>query len=485
MSEIELKFQVPSHMHAQLQQDFAALTPERQHLWARYFDTEDLRLYGHNIALRQRQENGLWRQTIKTPSKPPFERLEFEIELGETQPEQCELSCYKDHPEIRELLKEALGSLKESLILQFETEVQRSVRTEKYKNSTIEIAFDQGEIRHGSEFTAVYELEFELKEGQLNELTEFFQPWIERYELWLDSRSKSDRGYSLVEGSSITPAQHQLPLELSDDDSLHTMLQKIIRNTLEHLLPNATALAAERYDSEHIHQARVAIRRLRSALRFFNVDELEIPPIWIEQLSDLFQQLGTTRDRDALAESLLPQLEAAGSPLVELPPATEKELDVSQLFRQPETNYLFLDLLRYSQSKPKKISADLQILLKRLSKLHQQVCADAKQFSELDIEDQHRTRKRVKRLRYNIEFLQSLFPSKLVKTYLKALKPLQESLGHYNDLNVAESLYEPYVKQKPKAWFVLGWLRAEQKRLQKEIQAELQDFSQIQPFWKK
>ena len=125
------------------------------------------------------------------------------------------------------------------------------------------------------------------------------------------------------------------------------------------------------------------------------------------------------------------------------------------------------------------------MLYKRLGKLHQQICADAEQFCELAIEDQHRTRKRVKRLRYNIEFLQNLFPAKQVKNYLKALKPLQESLGQYNDLHVAESLYQPYVKRKPKAWFVLGWLHAEQQRLQKEIQAELQQFAQVQPFWKK
>ncbi|ATO20830.1 hypothetical protein BS636_14640 [Acinetobacter sp. LoGeW2-3] len=485
MSEIEFKFQVPSHMHAQLQQDFAGLTLVRDNLWARYFDTANLQLREYGIALRQRLENDIWLQTLKAPGKQPFERLELEYELGKEQPEQCDLKYYKDHPEVSELLKEALGSLKVPLNLQFETEVQRSIHIENYKNSVIEIAFDQGEIRHGTEFTTIYELEFELKQGKLNELIEFVRPWIQRYELWLDSRSKSDRGFALVEGSSIPPVQHQLPLELSEDDNLYTMLQKIIRNTLQHLLPNATALSTEHYDSEHIHQARVAIRRLRSALRFFDVDELELPPVWAEQLTELFQQLGAARDRDALAESLLPQLEAAGSPILTLPPATEDTIEVAQLFREPETNYLLLDLLRFSQAEPKQIATDIRVLYKRLTKLHKQICADAEQFCELEIEDQHRTRKRVKRLRYNVEFLQSLFPAKQVKSYLKALKPLQESLGQYNDLHVAENLYQPYVKRKPKAWFVLGWLRAEQQRLQKEIQTELKDFAQVQPFWKK
>ena len=82
-------------------------------------------------------------------------------------------------------------------------------------------------------------------------------------------------------------------------------------------------------------------------------------------------------------------------------------------------------------------SPRIKSCVKDSSKLHQKVCADAENYQELDIESRHRTRKRVKRLRYNVEFLQSLFPEKEIKRYLKALKPLQETLGHYNDLFVA------------------------------------------------
>lgn len=70
MAEIELKFQVPSHMHAQLQQDFISLTLVRNHLWARYFDTTELQLRERGIALRQRLENEIWLQTLKAPGWP-------------------------------------------------------------------------------------------------------------------------------------------------------------------------------------------------------------------------------------------------------------------------------------------------------------------------------------------------------------------------------------------------------------------------------
>ena len=482
--EIEFKLQIPLHMHAQLQQDFAALTSDCQHLRAQYFDTDDLKLHRHGIALRLRLENDIWIQTLKLHCKQSFKRLEQQETLGRKAPKHCVLTPYQDHTKVSKLLKVALGSLKIPLSLQFETEVQRSIYLAHYKNSVIEIAFDQGKIQCNQQSIMIDELEFELKQGQLSELIEYIQPWVQRYELWLDSRSKSDRGYALVTGNNMIPVQHQRPLQLSKQDTLHRMLQKIIGNTLQQLLPNATALSTEHYESEHVHQARVAIRRLRSALRFLNVAELKIPFIWAEQLTELFQQLGATRDRDALAESLLPQLAAIGSPLLTLPPITQDMIQVSSLFQAPKTNHLILDLLHYSQAEPKTMSTDIHVLYKRLSKLHQQICADAELFSELDIEDQHRTRKRVKRLRYNIEFLQSLFPAQQRKEYLKILKPLQASLGQYNDLHVAENLYQDYVTQEPKAWFVLGWLMAEQQHLKQTIQAELKAFAHIKPFWK-
>jgi Uncharacterized conserved protein len=145
---------------------------------------------------------------------------------------------------------------------------------------------------------------------------------------------------------------------------------------------------------------------------------------------------------------------------------------------------LILELLRFSQDQSKnQQKSSHKILCKGLSKLHQKVCADAENYQELDIESRHRTRKRVKRLRYNVEFLQSLFPEKEVKRYLKALKPLQETLGHYNDLFVAESLYRPYAKKHSKAWFVIGWLTQNSSICRNRLPSSYRNFLTPKPFW--
>lgn len=120
---------------------------------------------------------------------------------------------------------------------------------------------------------------------------------------------------------------------------------------------------------------------------------------------------------------------------------------------------------------------------KKLQKLHQQICKDADQFLELDVPSRHRTRKRVKRLRYCVEFIAALYPNKAVKKYLKDLKPLQESLGQYNDLIVAETMFLDIVQRKQKVWFVLGWIANEKKYILQQIEQHLVIFSKTDTFW--
>ena len=50
-------------------------------------------------------------------------------------------------------------------------------------------------------------------------------------------------------------------------------------------------------EAEHIHQARVSLRRLRSALKHFSAWSDELNPVWEEQIAELFRQLGDARRR--------------------------------------------------------------------------------------------------------------------------------------------------------------------------------------------
>lgn len=86
-------------------------------------------------------------------------------------------------------------------------------------------------------------------------------------------------------------------------------------------------------------------------------------------------------------------------------------------------------------------------------------------------------------MRYCIEFIASLYPGKELKNYLKDLKPAQESLGQFNDLNVAEAMFQDLVKRKQKVWFILGWIANEKKYILEQAQAHLDTYAKTDTFW--
>ena len=105
----------------------------------------------------------------------------------------------------------------------------------------------------------------------------------------------------------------------------------------------------------------------------------------------------------------------------------------------------------------------LALASQRLSRLHKRVTADAARFAAHDDEARHALRKRLKRLRYSLEFVAPLYARKPVSRYLSVLKPAQQALGDVNDLVVAEAALR---QQAEPAAFVLGWLAARREVLQ-------------------
>ena len=486
MLEVELKFQIPLPYQKQIYQLFLSKNARPISLYAKYYDTPERHLAEQKISLRQRLEDTHWIQTLKAPSGHHLERFELEIDLGELDNPALDLQIYQSNPQAKKLLQQVLGKQAKNLITQFETDVERLVYVVHYNRAEIEVSLDRGEIRHDDQTLAIYEIEFELKQGSIQDLIKFIQPWVKQYHLWLDVRSKAQRGNLLAQDLTMSPAQFASPLQLKQKDSTDCALKQIVNNALQHLLPNATAIAAEQYNSEHVHQTRVAIRRLRSALRVFGDWSTDADPEWQEQLRTLFRQLGLTRDRDALTEGLLPQLQQAGAPFVQLPDATEdNSIPIEDSLRSIDSVNLILALLQFAHQPyaTKQKTPLKKDIAKKLQKLHQQICKDADHFLELDIESQHRTRKRVKRLRYCIEFIASLYPGKELKNYLKDLKPAQESLGQFNDLNVAEAMFQDLVKRKQKVWFILGWIANEKKYILEQAQAHLDTYAKTDTFW--
>ena len=147
---------------------------------------------------------------------------------------------------------------------------------------------------------------------------------------------------------------------------------------------------------------------------------------------------------------------------------------------------LLLSLLAFAGHTPALASGPLvdraRPLLRRL---HRQVVRDGEAFATLDDEARHRTRRRVKRLRYSVEFVAALWPAKDVRRYLARVAPAQDALGRFNDLCVAQQAFAAAVERDPRAWFAVGWLQAQRAEPIAAAARALRRLGRGQPFWKR
>jgi inorganic triphosphatase YgiF len=481
--EIELKFQLPESKKKSVLQTLNKHKAQKIHLQAKYYDTPDRLLAKNYVAIRLRQEGDGWVQTFKAASKNHLQRIEEDIVLGKCEQEpELDLSLYQHNQTVQSVLRDILGDSPADLELQFQTDVQRSYHVFEFNHSQIEVCLDDGEIRTGKDQAKICEVEFELKQGSAQDLIEFAQTWVEKYQIWLDVRSKAERGNLLAMGKKASAATKAKSLQLEPNLSAEQALKQVIENSLNHILPNAAAIAGGVAEADHIHQARVGLRRLRSALKHFSNWSAQIDPTWENELAELFKALGQLRDHDAIQDSVIPLIKQSCD--FEFPIDAEIDSNIAKLFSGAKTTQLFLSLFSFIYCGDESKSKLSKQVAKILSKLFHKILMDATQFSTLTVEKQHRTRKRIKQLRYCIDFISRLYPEKEVQQFLNKLEPIQEYLGFYNDLFVAEQVFEQQAAEQPQFLFALGWVKAQQPHVAKKADKKLQHLSAKDIFWK-
>lgn len=494
MHEIELKFQVEAVARDGVVRAVAGRADsspaQRERLQAVYFDTADGALAQAGIALRLRREGARWVQTLKADTAHTMQRLEHEVVVGRAGRSEppLDVTRHAGTPAFERLRSALADPAAVAWIERFRTDVRRTKRRVRHRGATVELAFDEGSISAGDRRERVCELELELVGGTPIALVDLARRWAARHRLWLDVRSKAERGERLARGIDMGPPRKATPVLLDAAIDAGDALRAIIANTLGQALGNASEIAAGRSQAEHVHQLRVGLRRTRSALRLFEPLALEgVDGTWRERLAAVFRRLGSARDRDVLAAALVPALREAGAPWAELPPSLQEVADDPvAVVRDPATTLLWLELLGFASSHrggPAAGEPLVDQLAPRVAALHRRICKDAKRFRELDDEARHALRKRAKRLRYAIEFSAGLFPGRRFDRFLRALRPLQDALGELGDLQLALRLYTQAAEREPRAWFAVGWIaRARLDALDDAAQA-LREFARVRTFW--
>ena len=394
--EIELKLVLDARAATALKTaDLLPADSRTATLRALYFDTADHRLAQAGLSLRIRRSGRTRIQTVKADGGQAaglFARTEWERTV------KTDVPVIDDATPIPALL----GGDMTAVAPLFAVEVTRTTWDIVDGDTRIELVLDQGRVIAGARKASLCEIELELIAGAPAALFRFARRIAERVPVRLGVMSKSERGYRLA-GPEVRSVKAG-PLLLAEDLTAGAAFQRIATAGLRHYRLNETILL-ETGGVEALHQARVALRRVRSALRIFGAVVRDATGVALgRDLRWLTAELGAVRDLDVLLARVRPgalhdRLTAARAE-ARLRPARDHAVDVLDRFRR----------------KVKRGGRDL---------------------ADTDDETRHRVRKDAKALRYASEFFATLFPEKRARRrharFVAALEEVQDALGTLND----------------------------------------------------
>ena len=499
MTEFELKFEIPQTSVLRVAAALKDGEFIRTRLQAKYFDTVDRALAGSGVVVRVRKEGRRWVQTAKAPTGGTLERLEHNVSLARTakgaEPE-VDLARHRGTAvgkAIAKALNHKAGDSYPDLAPMYETDVQRIARLVVVDGSLVEIAFDQGRIRSGAESLPICELEVELKKGQPQHAVALARKCCAEYGLTLSSITKSMKGQRLSRGIAAGHAVSATAPAFGRNATGAQIVAAVLQSCLSQILPNASEIAAASGDSDpdHVHQLRVGIRRLRTALRELDGLTGGFDLAWESALVHVFRKLGEFRDHGHLERDLLPKLQAVGGPALNLALSGTVVSSPGTAVRTPVFQDVLLSLIGFAhQTVPHLTGNDMsgrdavgKILRTRLARLRSQALKEGKKFTELNETNQHRVRKRLKRLRYLSEFSAPFFKPRKLNAFVAALKPAQEALGVFNDELMALQALRKQAGADPRAWFGVGWLESRRAGNARDCLQTIEAFAKVQPFW--
>lgn len=466
----------------------ARARPRQEALHTLYFDTPGLALARHGIALRVRRIGRRWVQTLKTEGEKSgglSRRLELETPVGGPLPDFSRLPAETVDRLIRRKWRTRLVPVYETRFLRTAWNLRAP------DGSRVEVALDVGEIVAGRLSEALCEVELELKSGSADALYGLAQGLAQRVLLIPFDASKAERGARLAAGKPRRPAGAALP-DLAGDTPACAGFVQIARTCLAQLQANLPGLLQEE-DPEYLHQARVALRRLRSAAGLFG-KACPPPPEPMARLAELGRALGAARDWDVFVLETLPALResvpaAQKTLLVRRAQAARRKARAAALAAAacPQTGADLIALHRWlhAQAASPGKPALHKLAARKLARLHAAALAAAEDFAGQTAAQRHALRIRIKRLRYALDYLGGLFGKH--KKFGACFAGLQDELGALNDAATALGLLGQLNRDgrldELTAQLADG-LEARMQAHAPEIGRMLESFSRLAPPWR-
>jgi triphosphatase len=508
MAEVELKLAVKPHDLGRAREilsgraGHAPAAPTT--LVSVYYDTPKRGLAQRELLLRVRKHGRRYIQTVKGRASGGADLLargEWEDAIDSERPD---VAAPQGGPALQRVAKN--GELRPL----FKTVVRRTtIPLEPGSSTRIEAALDEGEIRALDRDAAepISEIELELKNGSPAVLYDVALRLLEAVPLRIETRSKAERGYDLVDGARRPPVVHGQAFAIAPEMTVDAVLHGIGLSCLLPTVKNAPAALAGVPDA--IHQMRVSARRLRSLLSAVKPMLSAEHYRWAnDELKWLLDSLGEARNWHVVTENLLKPVQSA-LPLPEDLDPLLRGVERAQIgaierakeaIQSPRYSDSLLKLLRWFEAhgwRDQSVSEQSARLMAPIGEVapvligrrYRQAIKRSKRFAKLDLAQRHKLRIALKKLRYMSEFLGALFDRRQVKAFLRALKPLQDGLGSANDIRAAHELMSRLgdgtggAAIERAAGIVLGWHDRDLVEREPKLRKQVRRFRKAEPFW--
>jgi CHAD domain-containing protein len=238
---------------------------------------------------------------------------------------------------------------------------------------------------------------------------------------------------------------------IADDTSFQALAVQFLKKQLKQLAAQEEGIR-EGIDLEYVHRARVAMRRLRAGMKFFDeCFDARAGKRWRREIRRLAQELGDARDKDVQIEYVRGALAEIHEP--QYVPGIARLLVTFEHQRESVQVRVLKALDRFRQSRTaEEISATIkpmaghetvepsEFVLRRaeeqiVSRLEELLAFESSLADASDQQQHHAMRIAAKRLRYTMEICRGAFAGKL-DPLLAPIKEIQSLLGEIHDRDV-------------------------------------------------
>ena len=471
-----------------------------------YYDTGDCMLFGHGLSLRVQRHGNRFMQTLKQhgPDQGGIAGSQWQAPVDGAAPDLSRLAGSGIAPTAAALIEQVPLA---SLTAMFETRLRRQVQRLELPGALVDIAFDEGVIEADARRETLAEIRLLLQAGEASVLYDIGMRLLELAPLRVSTASIVRRGYALAAGMAPA-AEKAAPSVLTRDCAVDDMIASVLTGCQMHLQANQAA-AEDGCRPDGVHQMRVALRRMRSALGLLR---REVPSATMMELGSeakwAADQLGAARSWDVFLTTTLTRPARGRNPgdfdglrQAAEPPRAAGYAAARAMLASARYSRFQLSLSQWIARRGWRNEVDRDglgvlaepaaaLAVRMLVRLHRKALRQGAHFRRLSPTQRHELRITLKKLRYTLEFFLPLLAEPAHgPRFLRRLGSLQDALGLDHDAATTQPLLDELgdasqsLSVHQAIGVVIGWQAREHAIADDALAEQWRRFKALPPFW--